>query len=57
MLMDAAHLQTQDAENKKKRHLRDGRVGPHPELPLYTVPDAQAAISHLTPVPYKQTMQ
>jgi metallo-beta-lactamase family protein len=57
MLMDAAHLQTQDAENKKKRHLRDGRSGPHPELPLYTVPDAQAAISHLTPVPYKQTMQ
>ncbi|HJX35722.1 MAG TPA: MBL fold metallo-hydrolase, partial [Dehalococcoidales bacterium] len=57
MLMDAAHLQTQDAENKKKRHLRDGRRGPHPELPLYTVTDAQAAISHLTPVSYKQTVQ
>ena len=57
MLMDAAHLQTQDAENKKKRHDRDGRSGPHPEEPLYRVDDAQAAISHLTPIPYKQTIQ
>ena len=57
MLMDAAHLQMQDAENKKKRHVRDGHKGPHPELPLYTIEDAQAAVSHFTPVPYKQTIQ
>jgi len=57
MLMDAAHLQTQDAENKKQRHIRDGRQGPHPEEPLYTIEDAQAAITHLTPIPYQQTVQ
>ena len=57
MLMDAAHLQMQDAENKKQRHIHDGRKGPHPEEPLYTVEDAQAAILHLTPIPYKQTVQ
>jgi metallo-beta-lactamase family protein len=57
MLMDAAHLQMQDAEFKKKRHVRDGHKGAHPELPLYTVKDAEACITHLTPVPYKHTMQ
>ena len=57
MLMDAAHLQMQDAENKKKRHEHDGRKGAHPELPLYTTEDAQVCISHLTPVPYKYPVQ
>ena len=57
MLMDAAHLQMQDAENKKQRHERDGRSGPHPEVPLYTTADAEACLTHLIPVPYKQTMQ
>jgi metallo-beta-lactamase family protein len=57
MLMDAAHLQMQDAESKKKRHVRDGRSGPHPELPLYNIDDAEVCLSHLTPVPYKQTTQ
>lgn len=57
MLMDAAHLQMQDAENKKKRHSRDGRNGPYPEVPLYNTDDAQACLSLLTPVPYKQTME
>ena len=57
MLMDAAHLQMQDAENKKKRHERDGRRGPHLELPLYTTADAEICLSHLTPVTYKRTVQ
>ena len=57
MLMDAAHLQMQDAENKKRRHDRDGRRGAHPELPLYTIEDAEACSKHLTPIPYKQTVQ
>ena len=57
MLMDAAHLQMQDAENKKQRHERDGRSGPHPEVPLYTTADAETCLTHLIPVPYKQTMQ
>ena len=57
MLMDAAHLQMQDAENKKRRHARDGRKGVHPELPLYTTEDAVDCVTHLTPIPYKQTVQ
>ena len=55
--MDSAHLQMQDAENKKQRHDRDGRKWAHPELPLYTVAEAEACLTHLTPVPYKQTIQ
>ena len=57
MLMDAAHLQMQDAENKKRRHAHEGRKGAHPELPLYTIEDAEVCVTHLTPIPYKQTVQ
>ena len=57
MLLDAAHIQMQDAENKKKRHVHDGRTGPHPELPLYTTNDAQDCLSLLTPVLYKHTFE
>lgn len=56
MLMDSARLQEQDAENKKKRHERAGRVPPHPEVPLYAVPDAEASLSHLVPVNYRETV-
>ena len=57
MLMDAAHLQMQDAENKKKRHDRDGRKGAHPELPLYTTEEVETCLPHLIPVPYKRSIQ
>jgi metallo-beta-lactamase family protein len=52
MLIDAAHLQEEDAAYKKKRHLREGRKGPHPEIPLYTVADAQATLRLFHPVEY-----
>ena len=57
MLMDAAHLQMQDSENKKRRHDRAGRKGPHPELPLYTTEDAEDCLQHLTSVPYQHTIR
>ena len=57
MLMDAAHLQMQDSSNKKRRHDRDGRRGPHPELPLYTTEDAEDCLTHLKTVPYKQSVE
>ncbi len=41
VLMDAAHLQEEDASFKKKRHGKEGRKGPFPEVPLYTTEDAQ----------------
>jgi len=42
MLLDSAKLQQEDAEFKSKRHQREGRKGPFPEVPLYTVDDAEA---------------
>jgi len=57
MLTDAAHLQMQDAENKKKRHDRDGRKGPHLELPLYNTQDVEDCLKHLTTIPYKHSVQ
>lgn len=41
VLLDAAKIQTEDAEFKRRRHEREGRSGPYPEAPLYTVEDAQ----------------
>jgi len=42
ILLDSAKIQEEDAEFKKKRHQREGRAGPYPEIPLYTVADAEA---------------
>ncbi len=52
MLIDSAHLQEEDAAYKKKRHIREGRKGPYPEIPLYTVADAEASLQFFTPVDY-----
>jgi metallo-beta-lactamase family protein len=52
MLLDAAHLQEEDAAYKKKRHVREGRKGPYPEIPLYTVADAEASLRLFDPVAY-----
>lgn len=54
MLIDSAHLQEEDAAYKKKRHIREGRRGPYPEIPLYTVADAEASLEFFDPVPYGQ---
>jgi metallo-beta-lactamase family protein len=52
MLLDSARIQEQDAEAKKRRHEREGRKGPYPEVPLYTDADAKACFPLLAPVPY-----
>jgi len=44
ILLDAARVQEEDAAYKKKRHLKEGRRGPYPEIPLYTVEDAEAVL-------------
>ncbi len=43
ILLDAAHLQEEDAAFKKKRHEREKRKGPFLEVPLYKVDDARAS--------------
>ena len=57
MLLDAAKLQEEDAEFKRKRHEREGRKGPFPEIPLYTVDDAKISLPQFIPVPYRQPIQ
>jgi metallo-beta-lactamase family protein len=52
ILIDAAHLQVEDAIFKRERHRREGRRGPHPEIPLYTVEDAEAVQPHFSAVGY-----
>ncbi|MFC1847347.1 MBL fold metallo-hydrolase RNA specificity domain-containing protein [Chloroflexota bacterium] len=52
ILLDAAYLQEEDALYKAKRHKREGRRGPFPEVPLYTVEDAKAVESHFSAVEY-----
>ncbi|HIE51148.1 MAG TPA: MBL fold metallo-hydrolase [Armatimonadetes bacterium] len=50
LLLDAAHIQEEDARFKMKRHAREGR--PDVIHPLYTTADAQAALQYLEGVPY-----
>ena len=52
ILLDAAKLQEEDAAFKAKRHKREGRRGPYPEIPLYTIEDAEAVEPHFSPVEY-----
>lgn len=52
ILLDAAHLQEEDAIFKAERHKREGRRGPFPEMPLYTVKDAEAVKPHFSAVEY-----
>jgi metallo-beta-lactamase family protein len=56
ILIDSAHLQEEDAAYKKKRHIREGRKGKYPEIPLYTVADAEATFPLFTTVEYNQTI-
>ena len=52
VLSDSARNFEEDAVFKKKRHDREGRRGPHPEIPLYTVQDAEKCYSQMKEVPY-----
>ncbi len=57
ILLDAAHLQEEDAEYKRRRHEREGRKGPYPEVPLYTTADAEACFPLFSPVKYRKAVQ
>jgi len=57
MLRDAARLQEEDAEYKRRRHEREGRSGPFPEVPLYTIEDAEAAIGHFSSIDCGKTLE
>jgi metallo-beta-lactamase family protein len=52
VLLDSAKIQEEDAAYKKKRHKREGRKGPYPEVPLYTVQDVKASLPLFKAVSY-----
>ena len=52
VLLDSAQIQEEDAAFKKKRHKREGRKGPYPEMPLYTIKDAKRALPLVKDIPY-----
>ena len=56
-LLDSAKIQVEDAEFKRKRHEREGRKGPYPEIPLYTVQDAESCCRLLTSIKYEEKRQ
>jgi metallo-beta-lactamase family protein len=53
-LLDSAHLLVEDAEYKKRRHEREGRKGPHPEVPLYTEEDARNSFPLFDPCKFDE---
>jgi metallo-beta-lactamase family protein len=56
ILEDAGHIQEEDAEFKKRRHERERRKGPYPEVPLYTAEEAKAAFPLFSPVEYEDNI-
>jgi len=53
VILDSARIQEEDAAFKKKRHVKEGRKGPYPEIPLYTVQDAEKCFPLLKDVLYE----
>lgn len=56
IMLDSAKIQEEDAEYKRKRHEREGRKGPYPEVPLYTAEDAEAVFPLFAPAKYGQVV-
>ncbi|MCP3906350.1 MAG: MBL fold metallo-hydrolase [Planctomycetes bacterium] len=54
IMRDAARIQEEDAAYKKRRHRKEGRRGPHPEVPLYTEDDADRAVRLLRGVRFDE---
>ncbi len=53
----SATMQEEDAEFKRKRHEREGRKVPHPEIPLYTVDQAKASFPLFSPIRYEEPVR
>jgi len=55
ILLDAAKLQEEDAEHKRRRHKKEGRTSPYQEEPLYTTEDAENVFPLFSPMPYRES--
>lgn len=49
ILFDSAHLQTEDAEHKRRRHAAEGRTPRRPVVPLYDEEAVERTVPRLTP--------
>ncbi len=56
-LLDSAKIHEEDAAYKKRRHEKEKRKGPYPEVPLYTVADAEAVFPLLATAPYREEVK
>jgi metallo-beta-lactamase family protein len=56
-LLDSARIQEEDAAFKQKRHAREERKGPHPEIALYGPGDVETCCRHLEPVVCDRPLQ
>jgi metallo-beta-lactamase family protein len=57
IMEDAGKVQEEDAAYKAKRHRREGRRGPYPEMPLYTIRDAEAVEPRFTAAEYGKCIE
>jgi len=57
MLLDSGKIHEEDADFKRRRHKRESRKGPYPEVPLYTKDDAEAVYPLFSPVKYGEAVQ
>ncbi|MCA9177629.1 MAG: TIGR00730 family Rossman fold protein [Planctomycetales bacterium] len=57
MLKDSAKIQMEDAKYKKRRHRKEGRKGPHTELPLYTDAEVAKTLRLLRGVDYNEAIE
>ena len=57
MLDDSAKIQAEDARYKRRRHRKEGRRGPNPEVPLYGPRDVRPALNLFHGVDYLQRQE
>lgn len=53
-LLDTAKIQELDAHYKRKRHKKEGRKGPYPEMALYSIDDVRAVFPRFKTVQYRK---
>jgi len=56
VLSDSARIQQEDVAYKKRRHAREGRSGPYPVVPLYTVEQAEACFPMFAAAKYEEVI-
>jgi metallo-beta-lactamase family protein len=54
-MKDSAKIQEEDVAYKKKRHAREGRKGKYPEVPLFTIQDAERVCGLISHVPFNRS--